>query len=199
MNEKASCITINCACCGNGNSGTTPTPVTGDGAPVGTILPYMGTKVPQHYLICDGTVLNIADYEVLAHQIEDEFGSVEYFGGDGTETFAVPDLRNEFLRGYHGETEEKLSMDVGRHQEATKLPGIFLFSDGKNSQLLACEYNSDKSNNPMENTDTILKASGSRTYQDIVLSPLRTSSNPGAYGYTSRPTNVAVLYCIKYE
>lgn len=34
MNEKASCITINCGCCGNGNSGTTPTPETGGGTNV---------------------------------------------------------------------------------------------------------------------------------------------------------------------
>ena len=170
-----------------------------DGTPVGTVIAYMSTKVPDHYLACDGAEYSIEDCPLLSNQILDGFGAVDYFGGDGATTFAVPDLRNEFLRGYHGETEEKLSMDVGKHQESTKLPGIFLFSDGKNNQKLACEYNSDKSNNPMENTDTVLKASGSRTYQDIVLSPLRSSSNVGAYGYTSRPTNVAVLYCIKYE
>ena len=68
-------------------------------APIGTIIAFMGTTAPQDYLACDGTVYNIADYPRLAQFFTDQFGSANKFGGNGTTTFAVPDLKGEFLRG----------------------------------------------------------------------------------------------------
>ena len=75
--------------------------------PVGNIISFMGTIAPSGYLICDGAEVNIADYPNLANHFETQFGSKNYFGGNGTTTFAVPDLRNEFLRG-HGEDRKSV-------------------------------------------------------------------------------------------
>ena len=69
------------------------------GSPVGQIIPYMGITAPPNYIVCDGTVYNIIDYPHLAEHIKEHFGAYNYFGGDGETTFAVPDLRGEFLRG----------------------------------------------------------------------------------------------------
>lgn len=69
------------------------------GAPIGHILAYMGTTAPNNYLICDGIELTIADYPELSQHIQEQFELVNFFCGDGTEPFAVPDLRGEFLRG----------------------------------------------------------------------------------------------------
>ena len=63
--------------------------------PVGHILSYMGTTAPKHYLVCDGAEYYIVDYPYLAQHIESNFGSVNYFGGDGDATFAVPTLEND--------------------------------------------------------------------------------------------------------
>lgn len=60
--------------------------------PVGHIISHMGTKAPKHYLICDGTEYTILDYPHLANHILDEFGSYNFFGGDGEATFAVPTI-----------------------------------------------------------------------------------------------------------
>ena len=70
-----------------------------DASPIGVVSAYMGTTAPNNYLICDGTAYNISDYQNLADHIKNNFGSYNFFGGDGTTTFAVPDLRGEFLRG----------------------------------------------------------------------------------------------------
>lgn len=67
--------------------------VGGGFAPIGTIISYMGTVAPQDYLACDGSTENIADYPQLADFFEAQFGSKNYFGGDGVTTFAVPDLQ----------------------------------------------------------------------------------------------------------
>ena len=58
--------------------------------PIGTIIPYMGKTAPADYLACDGAEYNISDYPDLSSFITTQFGSVNFFGGDGTKTFAVP-------------------------------------------------------------------------------------------------------------
>lgn len=60
--------------------------------PVGHIISHIGTIAPKHYLVCDGSEYNIKDYPYLAQHIEDVFGSINFFGGDGEATFAVPKL-----------------------------------------------------------------------------------------------------------
>ena len=58
--------------------------------PVGEIITKIGSTIPAHYLPCDGAIYNILDYPKLAQCIKDEFGSTNYYGGDGITTFGVP-------------------------------------------------------------------------------------------------------------
>jgi len=55
---------------------------------VGEIRMFAGNFAPQGWALCDGQVLAIADNEVLFQLI----GTT--YGGDGQQTFAVPDLRS---------------------------------------------------------------------------------------------------------
>lgn len=54
---------------------------------VGEIRLFAGLYPPANWHLCDGSVLKIADYQVLYAVI----GAV--YGGDGTTTFGLPDLR----------------------------------------------------------------------------------------------------------
>lgn len=175
--------------CGNGNSG--------DGNPVGTVISYMGTTVPKHYLKCDGALLNVADYPKLTQQIQTEFGAVGYFGGDGLTTFAVPDLRNEFLRGYGGEAEEQLSGEIGEHQEATAVPNFYISDYGK--QLIIGIDKSDMVNTAIEPKNFDKGVAGD--YGNTAVSNLSIKASASAPNrmVSVRPMNMAVLYCIKYE
>lgn len=78
-----------------------------DFLPIGFLgyLPY--SAVPAGWLVCDGTVYNIADYPELAAKL----GST--YGGDGVTTFAVPDDRGLFRRG----------LDLGRGYDAGRALG----------------------------------------------------------------------------
>ncbi len=157
--------------------------------PIGHIISFMGTKAPEHYLICDGSVYNIADYQKLADFINDQFGSYNYFGGDGTTTFAVPDLRNEFIRGYHGESSEQLSGEIGKHQDGSEVPYIFSTSSRN--------INVPNETISFSNVDkTINGDSTTRAYVNFT-STYDNKDTPEST--TLRPTNVAVLFCIKYE
>ena len=92
----------------------------GGDTPVGHILSYMGITAPEHYLSCDGAVYNISKYPELANHFQREFGSSNFFGGNGTTTFAVPDLRGEFLRGTGTATRNTgTGASVGVHQNPT--------------------------------------------------------------------------------
>lgn len=59
--------------------------------PVGSIITRIG-NTPKHYLLCDGSTYNITDYPELAQQFMNEFNTYNYYGGDGTTTFAVPNM-----------------------------------------------------------------------------------------------------------
>lgn len=54
---------------------------------VGEIRLFAGTYAPVGWLLCDGQVLSIAAYEVLFTLL----GTT--YGGDGQQTFALPDMR----------------------------------------------------------------------------------------------------------
>jgi hypothetical protein len=163
-----------------------------DGTPIGTIISYMGVSAPAGYLACDGTVYSITDYPGLADHIKTQFGSYDNFGGDGTTTFAVPDLQGEFLRGTgtNSHTNQGSGANVGVHQDGTNINYWYLYSN-RAGHLYSSSYDEFSPRNP----DKITKTGGG--------SELRlggsTSSNSDQIPsqYTTRPTNTSVLYCIK--
>lgn len=71
-----------------------------DGVPIGTLHHFLGKTAPKGYLSCNGSVYDIADYPELADFIEKQYGSKNYFGGNGTTNFALPNMLGKFLFGY---------------------------------------------------------------------------------------------------
>jgi microcystin-dependent protein len=168
--------------------------------PVGHILSHMGNKAPKHYLVCDGSTYNIADYPYLATHILNEFGSYNYFGGDGTTTFGIPDLRGEFLRGTGTATRDAGSgSEVGEHQDGTSLVNLGTQWNGIIYQPSKVNNATNTSNNV--NTTNIDKITSVVNYKFDHM--YTNNSIPAAKSltatYTTRPTNTSVLYCIKYE
>lgn len=161
---------------------------------IGTVIAYMGTTAPKGYLACDGATYNISDYPDLANHFYTQFGSVSYFGGDGTSTFKVPDLRNLFLRGYHG-TAEPLSGNVGIFQQGTRYKEIG--SSGSNNEKISIWTSS----NPEEvNRSTYIDKEGPVGATGVYTANT-TKYNSGIpyLWYEGRPSNVAVLYCIRAQ
>src|SRR6056297_1078224 len=62
--------------------------------PVGFIGPFAGTTAPQGWLFCNGQTVTRVAYPELFSAIGETFGE-----GDGSTTFAVPDLRDRFALG----------------------------------------------------------------------------------------------------
>lgn len=167
--------------CNGSSSGTSNTPI-------GTIISYMGLTAPEDYLVCDGSVLNISDYPKLAEHFETQFGTKNHFGGDGSITFALPDLRNEFLRGYGD-----ISGEIGEHQEATQIANYRAYSDSSNGLF----YIPAKQNYNQGGANADERIATTSEVHKFTTTTLQSDSGTLTY-YSARPTNVAVLYCIKY-
>lgn len=60
---------------------------------IGTIVPWPCNKVPDNWCECDGRLLNISEYSALYAL----FGT--RYGGNGTTTFGIPDLRGRAVVG----------------------------------------------------------------------------------------------------
>lgn len=64
-----------------------------DITPPGVVFPYLGINIPAGFLMCDGTEVSRIQYASLFDAIGDLYGV-----GDGSTTFNLPDLRDNFLR-----------------------------------------------------------------------------------------------------
>lgn len=79
------------------NSSGTETDLTGgaggDTIPVGSIMPYAGTSAPTGWLLCHGSTELIASYADLFAVLSTTYG------GNGTTTFGIPDIRGRVIAG----------------------------------------------------------------------------------------------------
>jgi microcystin-dependent protein len=164
----------------------------GDGTPLGTVIMFMGTVAPQGYLFCDGTLYNVVDYTKFAAFIAKQFGSVNYFGGNGETTFAVPDLRGEFLRctGTNSHAKQGNGAAVGVHQDSTEISNVFT---AHVNSIYAYKFESE-SNTLVKKIDSVIATTN---YQNRVQAIEESYSSDGPSIYTSRPTNTSIMYCIK--
>ena len=64
------------------------------GVPVGSMTMFAGSAVPATWLACNGALVSRATYATLFSTI-----GVIYGAGDGSTTFALPDMRDRFPRG----------------------------------------------------------------------------------------------------
>ena len=164
--------------------------------PVGTIISVMGTSAPTNFLACNGQTVNIADYPVLANYFLAQFGQINKFGGDGTTTFGIPDLRGEFLRGTgtNGHTNQGNGAAVGTHQDATAVPYMEVYA---NDNYNVVQMTGDTTGRViLSQYDSAYLATSGTTVKYA-----KANAEQGSTGLTSnlrtiRPTNTSVLFCI---
>lgn len=168
--------------------------ISGGNDQVGTIIQYFGSNPPKGFLSCDGSIYNIIDYSRLANHIEVEFGRKNFFGGDGTITFAVPDLRGEFLRGTgtNSHTNQGNGADVGVHQDGTEHPEVYAWSNNQIGISIRHHTVNTTNNGPRKEDAPLMTRVGGLSAS---ASPFEAS---GKHSFTSRPTNTSVLYCIRW-
>lgn len=146
-------------------------PKGGTGVPVGSVF-WLATKTaPEGYLICDGSAVSRTEYADLFAAIGTTFGT-----GDGSTTFALPNLQAAFIRG--AGSQDGYSATFGEKQEATYIETA---SDDK--RILKEPIRNEDKWSP-NTSKTSNKVDGTAT----------------AYTYKSyfRPYNIALTPIIKY-
>jgi microcystin-dependent protein len=60
---------------------------------IGTVMPWSINWAPENWLLCNGQLISVSQYQALFSLISN------VYGGDGNSTFAVPDLRTRIPIG----------------------------------------------------------------------------------------------------
>ncbi|MEG1824355.1 MAG: phage tail protein [Cloacibacillus sp.] len=139
---------------------------------VGDIIIRITDTPPPHTLELNGAIISRSTYSKLFAAI-----GIRHGAGDGSTTFALPDLRGEFIRGWdHGR-----GVDIGRTLCSIQSDEIMT-----HSHVIA-------NFSPQGLPATV----GSEYYwRNGGVSSYRTSNAGGA---ETRPRNVAAMFCIVYE
>lgn len=136
------------------------------GAKAGDFKMHPVNSVPAGWLECNGAAISRNAYAALFLAIGTNYGV-----GDGVNTFNLPDLRGEFVRGF----------DNGRGVDAGRVFGSFQIDMFKAHTHTAKEQSSP-----------LWSASGGSSAR---AADGETSATGGT---ETRPRNVAFLPCIKY-
>ena len=100
--------------------------------PPGALMPFAGVRIPEGYLLCDGSDVSREEYPNLFYAIDTLYGN-----GNGETTFTLPDLRGRVpvghydedpyfntLAGVGGETDVALtSAQLPSHSHSVSDPG----------------------------------------------------------------------------
>ena len=175
--------------------------VNGAGAPVGTIQYFAMDAPPTGYLKADGTLVSRTVYADLFTAIGTTYGV-----GDGTTTFALPDLRGEFVRGF----DDGRGVDSSRVFGSTQGDAQYPLSDQRITQLerfpatdpvttadaAAFGYRLETSPQTSSHPDLSVCAFAAEEGDTIALVDL-VPFNTNPVADEVRPRNVALLACIK--
>ena len=153
----------------------------------GTVAHFAASSTPAGWLKCNGATVSRTAYAALFSAIGTTYGV-----GDGATTFALPDLRGEFLRGLDDGRGIDVSRAIGsaqtdamqghKHESAAySSGGINPYGQGGSPGTLGAYFSANTLPSLLSNTP----------YTDGSNGTPRTASE-------SRPRNVAMLACIKF-
>ena len=154
---------------------------------VGEIYWWSKTAPPNDSLICDGSEISREEYQELWETIGTTFGN-----GDGETTFNLPDLKGQFIRGFDPSATrdpQGTTRGFGSHQQSTQHPLIRTAGTPPSSV-----HTPRQSSAPIHSDGQIGDSHAGRSASTLTA----TTTSIGTH-YTSRPTNINLLPCIRYK
>lgn len=154
----------------NGAAVATVTEVNSAAVPTGVVATFARNTAPTGWLKANGAAVSRTTYATLFAAINTTFGA-----GDGSTTFNLPDLRGRFTRNW----ADNGSIDSGR-----------AFGSAQSDEL--------KSHTHTVPTNTNGFSAGSGRVINGLNTPGTDPTTSATGGTETRPTNIALLACIKY-
>jgi microcystin-dependent protein len=136
----------------------------------GAGVAFWRNTAPPGWLKANGALVSRTTYAALFAAIGTTFGV-----GDGSTTFALPDVRGKFLRGW----DDGRGLDAGRVFGSSQSPSAIESKVDNNGALV------------VSNPDTTTVLANDNGFSAGAVSSARSR-------YTLRPDNLAPLYCIKF-
>jgi len=177
----------------------------GAALPAGAVMPFAMATAPTGWFSCDGTLLSRTTYALLFAAIGTTFGV-----GDGSTTFAIPDLRGRFVRST-GTDGTATALAIGVKQDSANLTHTHGASDpghnhGLNDPGHSHTYNGTTSATTGGANASIASRNDSAFSRSVAASGTGITLNGAYTGISiqntgeaeSRPHNMALNYCIKY-
>lgn len=148
--------------------------------PAGTVITFAGSTAPKGFLICNGALIDRTTYAGLFAAIGTIYGE-----GDGSTTFALPDLTDRFIQG---STTAGTVLDAG-------LPNIL-------GKFRSYAYGTGEPGNAVTGTtlNTNQLTAGTSANTNYIMYNFDASLSNSIYGAsnTVQPPALTMLYCIKY-
>jgi microcystin-dependent protein len=182
--------------------------------PTGAVMPFAMNSAPTGWLAADGTAVSRATYAALFSAIGTTYGV-----GNGSTTFNLPDLRDNFVRGSGGSFAtfgqfQNYAVQSHTHSGATSVAGFHghAVSDPGHTHQLYSQSDFQASGNVSHDFKVIginanrYGAGYSYTgYTGIGIfgngdhaHVFTTGEATGLVASETRPRNIALLYCIKF-
>ena len=152
------------------------------GTEVGSIIAWTTGTAPSGYLHCDGAAINRTTYATLFGVLSTTYGT-----GNGSTTFNIPDYRGRFLRGF----ASGQATDPDRASRTNRGDGTTGDNVGtkQSDEFKAHTHNFD-------GEDVIGTFGGGAGFSLRYNPASQTTGTTG--GNETRPTNIAVMWCIKF-
>ena len=163
--------------------------------PTGSVHLMASTTVPGGYLKCNGQLISRTTYADLFAEIGTAFGA-----GDGSSTFAVPDLRGEFVRGW----DDSRGVDSGRNfgtaqsdqNKQHNHSATSTVTDPGHNHVYIDQQAHNEGYRPWKAGDNDCGQRNKNTSNAFTGISVSTSiANDG--GSEARPRNIAMMYVIK--
>lgn len=148
---------------------------TGVNEPIGSIIGFTSSTIPTNFLECDGSAISRTTYSSLFSVISTTYGA-----GDNSSTFNIPDLRGQFPRGF----DNGAGVDSGRTLGSNQTDGIKTHQHGKGS----LPY-------PPGSAAAYLASN----YDSFFDGAAGTTGDNVSDETETRPKNLTVVYCIRYQ
>jgi len=166
--------------------------------PTGTIKPWPTGTVPAGYLECNGASVCRSNYADLFGVISDDYGAADIY------RFNLPDYRGQFLRGWsHGQTTDpdkatrtdrgdSVTGDYVGTKQAGQVQAHTHGSSGAHSHTTTVPDGYGGAAGSVGVTESLASKSGFYTTDSIA------HEHASVGGNENRPTNINVMYIIKY-
>lgn len=157
------------------------------GVPIGGVVAFAMQAPPADWMLADGRALSRIAYPILFANLGTAFGA-----GDGSTTFNIPNLLGVFVRGVDAGRGKDPGRVFGSYQPGTLIIGEDVGNTVNNPIINGQpgRFGGDAVNISEYASGLVGSVAGGDGYFNVNVDHL-------AHGMVTRPSNVALAYCIR--